>query len=138
MNEMRRLLELAGLNSIQIKNVGDDNKKDSLVKLLRDNPTPSNEELKQFDPSFLASMLGSLLKKFKHVNDDDSSFDKEQLEKGIKIEHEHTNDSYLAKIIAKAHLAEIPDYYDRLEKMEKEAEGTNSEKERKNDANTAA
>jgi len=46
----------------------------------------------------------------------------EELAKGIKIEQEHTSDPQLAKKIALDHLAEIPDYYTRLDKMEKQAE----------------
>lgn len=49
------------------------------------------------------------------------SFDKikKQHEKGIKVELEHTNNKKLAAKIAKDHLVELPDYYDRLEKIEK-------------------
>ena len=42
-----------------------------------------------------------------------------QLEMGIEVESEHTNDEHLAKEIAMDHLTEMPDYYFRLEKMEK-------------------
>lgn len=45
----------------------------------------------------------------------------QQLLKGIEIELEHTDDRDLAYEIALDHLFEIPDYYDRLEKMEKDA-----------------
>jgi hypothetical protein len=45
-----------------------------------------------------------------------------QIEKGKKIEMEHTSDEKEAEKIAMDHLVEIPDYYDRLIKMEKEAE----------------
>lgn len=45
-----------------------------------------------------------------------------QLEKGIKIELEHTNDKKIARKIAMDHLVELPDYYTRLMKMEKSAE----------------
>ncbi len=51
----------------------------------------------------------------------DSKYDPEQLAIGIKIEKEHTDDPEVAKEIAKDHLEEIPDYYTRLLKMEKEA-----------------
>jgi len=47
---------------------------------------------------------------------------KDQLKKGIKIEYEHTDDEKLAAEISLDHLTEFPDYYDRLEKMEQEAE----------------
>ena len=46
----------------------------------------------------------------------------DELKKGIKVEMEHTTDKELAEKIAKHHLAEFPDYYTRLLKMEKEAE----------------
>lgn len=42
-----------------------------------------------------------------------------QLRKGIKVEQEHTGDLNMAKEIALDHLNEFPDYYDRLEKVEK-------------------
>lgn len=47
---------------------------------------------------------------------------KAQLEKGIEIEKEHTSDKEKATEIAMDHVTEFPDYYDRIEKMEKEAE----------------
>jgi hypothetical protein len=43
---------------------------------------------------------------------------KEQLAKGIEIEHEHTNNKSIAKEIAMDHLWEDADYYTKLEKME--------------------
>jgi hypothetical protein len=46
---------------------------------------------------------------------------KSQIQKGIKIESEHTSDKEKATEIAMDHISEFPDYYDRLEKMEKEA-----------------
>ena len=63
---------------------------------------------------------------FKHAEDPDENFNSEQLEMGIEMEQEHTDDLEIAKSIAKAHLSEIPDYYTRLKKMEDEAK---SEKE---------
>jgi hypothetical protein len=41
-----------------------------------------------------------------------------QLEKGMKIESEHTSDSAIAREIAIDHLWEDPKYYDKLEKIE--------------------
>ena len=46
--------------------------------------------------------------------------DPKELKMGIKVEYEHTTDSEVAKRIALDHLAEIPDYYTRLAKMEAE------------------
>lgn len=52
----------------------------------------------------------------------DSEFDPDQLKKGIEVEFEHTKSKLVAKLIAKDHIKEIPDYYTRLGKMEKDAE----------------
>ncbi|MFA5048463.1 MAG: hypothetical protein WC516_05580 [Patescibacteria group bacterium] len=71
-------------------------------------------------------------------NQPDEKFDSEQLNKGIKIEMEHTNDPQIAKEIVKDHLQETKDfkdqkgakYYDKLEKLEdaSKEELTKSEK----------
>ena len=62
-----------------------------------------------------------------------SKFDVEQYRMGLDVELEHglvdphtnvTNDDpIMTGKIALAHLNEFPDYYSRLDKMEKEAEG---------------
>ena len=59
-------------------------------------------------------------------------FDVDQFKKGMEVELEHGSRDILTNVtngdplitgkIALAHLKEFPDYYDRLEKMEKEAE----------------
>ena len=59
-------------------------------------------------------------------------FDVDQFRKGMDVELEHGSRDNLTNVtngdplitgkIALAHLNEFPDYYDRLEKMEKEAE----------------
>jgi hypothetical protein len=62
-----------------------------------------------------------------------SKFDVEQYRMGMEVELEHGTVNPLTNVtdddllmtgkIALAHLNEFPDYYTRLEKMEKEAEG---------------
>lgn len=62
-------------------------------------------------------------------------FDLDQFRRGMEIELEHglvdpqtnvtNDDTLITGKIALAHLNEIPDYYDWLEKMESEAEGKN-------------
>lgn len=47
--------------------------------------------------------------------------DRQQLVLGMKIEMEHTDRKDVAQRIALDHLTEIPDYYTRLLKMEREA-----------------
>lgn len=49
------------------------------------------------------------------------SVNTEELAMGIDVEYEHTRDPRIAERIALDHLAEIPDYYTRLKKMEDEA-----------------
>jgi hypothetical protein len=49
-------------------------------------------------------------------------FDPEQILMGIKVEMEHTTDPKVALEIAMDHLSEFPDYYSRLDTMEKDAE----------------
>lgn len=46
----------------------------------------------------------------------------EQLQKGLKIEMEHTNDKDIAKEISMDHLSEFADYYDGLISLEKKLE----------------
>lgn len=48
-----------------------------------------------------------------------------QIKMGRKVEMEHVDDDKLAEEIALDHLYEIPDYYTRLDKMEKEAKKEN-------------
>jgi len=49
-------------------------------------------------------------------------FDPQQIVKGIEVEMEHTKDPKVALEIAMDHLKELPDYYTRLDAMEKEGE----------------
>lgn len=55
--------------------------------------------------------------KFKYGTVPDRFFNKTQLKVGIKVEHEHTNSSAIAKQIAKAHLHENPKYYKILKRV---------------------
>lgn len=62
-----------------------------------------------------------------------SRWDVDQFRRGMDVELEHgtrdpitnvtNDDSLMTGKIALAHLNEIPDYYDRLDKMEAEGEG---------------
>lgn len=44
-----------------------------------------------------------------------------ELQRGIQVEYEHTSNEQIARKIAMDHLVEIPDYYTRLDKMERSA-----------------
>ena len=63
----------------------------------------------------------------KGITEDD--VDENELAMGIKTEMEHTTNVDIAKRISLDHLAEIPDYYTRLKKMEEEAFTDNSDEE---------
>jgi hypothetical protein len=102
-------------------------------ELLKKNPSPSDEVIHELaeemgiHPSMLEAkvyaMLGKELKTAqKHDHVPDSAFNPKQLAMGIKVEKEHTDDPEKAKEISKDHLAEFPDYYTRLKKMEAEGE----------------
>lgn len=52
---------------------------------------------------------------------DPSAFDRDELERGVEVELEHTPDPAIAREIAMDHLTEFPDYYTRLDRMEAEA-----------------
>lgn len=47
---------------------------------------------------------------------------KKQMIKGAKVELEHTNDFGLAQQIALNHISQFPDYYERLDTMQKQAQ----------------
>ena len=50
-----------------------------------------------------------------------SAFPPKKVEQGAKVESEHTSNKTLAKEIARDHLAEDTNYYEKLKKMEKQA-----------------
>lgn len=50
-----------------------------------------------------------------------SDFPKKKLKAGQKVEKEHTKDPSIAKEIAKDHLVEDSNYYEKLKKVEKTA-----------------
>lgn len=56
----------------------------------------------------------------------DTDFPLSALLRGQRTEQEHVSDPAVAKEIAKDHLTEMPDYYARLEEMEREAESEKS------------
>jgi hypothetical protein len=104
-----------------------------VMDFLKDNPVPSDDEIIKIakdldiDVNVLNRALYKILESFaghgraKRKGFEEKDADSEQLRLGTRIESEHTNWTPMAKRIALDHLAEIPDYYDRLIKMEKDA-----------------
>ena len=77
----------------------------------------SSEELEQLEFELCKSMCSRI---GKHVSHGKEPVDEDQLEKGMKHEMEHTDDEYIARLIALDHIYEIPDYYDQLSKFDKD------------------
>jgi hypothetical protein len=121
---------------------------DDIIKFLKEHPNPEDDEVHKFAESkgmevddveeifykLATKFVNGGNKELKHGNDEDGKFDGEQLKKGIEVEKEHTDNEEMAKQIAKAHLAEIPDYYTRLNKMEEEAKNIKKEDMSKKDS----
>lgn len=135
-------MKYAGIRNITdlVKKASDTEVQTKILDFLKENPSPSDEEdihnmadkLKvnkhHFEES-IYKILGGFLSGGKSKGFD-GKYDEEQLRMGIEVEQEHVVGSGLpeeimnaiAKKIAQDHLAEFPDYYTRLAKMEKEAE----------------
>ena len=103
---------------------------DKIIDFFRENPNPSDKVVHGFandegiDEHKFEEIIYKLFSKYvsigKNRNKKDSEFDSKELKLGIKVEMEHIDDKSIAKEIAKDHLVELPDYYTRLIKMEKE------------------
>jgi hypothetical protein len=87
-----------------------------------------NNTINNIDISSAKSLGGN-------VGNADDAYIKDELEKGIDVELEHTPKKEIAKEIAKDHLDEIPDYYTRLIKMEEEAMKLKKDKEASSEVN---
>ena len=72
-----------------------------------------------FEQLFQGIAKGKTLQDLAKKHNKDIKTLQHQLNKGIKVEMEHTKDKDLAKKIAMDHLYEVPDYYDKLKKAEK-------------------
>lgn len=68
----------------------------------------------------LYDIILEIFNQFLYRRYDDKKIDRDQLEKGIEHEYEHTNDREIAKIIALDHIKQISDYYDKLETFDKD------------------
>jgi len=102
-----------------------------ILEWFAENPYPEDKKVHAFakelnveDHEFerhIYAILSSIVSEGKTKGKSSGKYDEKELEMGIKIEMEHTTFPAIAKKIARDHLSEIPDYYTRLAKMEKEA-----------------
>ena len=105
---------------------------DEIMDFFADNPKPNDDEVHDLAEklgldahkfeAYIYAILGSILgtgeAKKKKITEKD--VDPKELKMGIKVEMEHTKNKAISKRIALDHLAELPDYYSRLLKMEGE------------------
>ncbi len=108
------------------------NLQDEIFNFFTNNEDPSDDEVHDFAESLgvdkhdlegeIYKILSSFLSKGKYNEEGGGNVDRTQLDKGIQIEMEHTSNKKISERIAQDHLTEIPDYYDRLEKMESDYE----------------
>ena len=87
---------------------------------IRKNPKLKEDEDEEEESENIGTKTLSVDKIAKKHGVDEKEIER-QLEKGIKVEYEHTRSKKEAAQIARDHLDEFPDYYDRLDKMEKKA-----------------
>jgi len=108
-----------------------DNKLEKLIdfftktKKIEDSDVHDLADSLDMDPDqfeeIIYGMLTSFWNKGRYNEKGRPSVSISEVEKGIKVEMEHTDNEMMAKRIVLDHLSEIPDYYTRLLKMEKEA-----------------
>ena len=102
---------------------------EKIIQWFMKNPNPSDEKVHALAEKMginhhefekhIYMILSDLIhegrsKKFK------GKYNPKELAMGIEVEKEHLPYPSIAEKIAKDHLAELPDYYTRLKKMEKE------------------
>lgn len=108
-----------------------------VVKFLVSNQNPSDDQVHKFAEEekinvhqlesvfyFLATKTANMLSGGRSAEKGitEADVDPKELAMGIKVEFEHCKCLHIAKKIALDHLAELPDYYSRLAKMESEGE----------------
>lgn len=102
-----------------------------IIDFLKDNEHPTEQDFAKLantcgiEVDDLMSKIYAIAHAFvvsvgKHSDKQDEDFDAEQLAHGVEVEKEHTSNEMIAKMIAKDHLSEFPDYYTGLKKMEQD------------------
>ena len=126
-------VKLEDRKEVILNEQANDGKMDLLTEIIKwfiANPYPDDDKVHAFAKKMgmdehefekhIYELLSSILAEGKSKGKE-IKHDAKQLEMGIKVEMEHTSNPVISRKIALDHLAEIPDYYTRLDKMEKEA-----------------
>ena len=85
---------------------------------------PVRDNIPARDENLSRSGQKDLLEGGKGDNLPDREFSADSLAEGAKHEHEHTRNDQVAKEIAKDHLSEDPQYYEKVKEIEKGADET--------------
>jgi len=112
---------------------------EKIIEFLKENPNPSDDELHDWAESegldvhevetaiyALATKFVNLLTGGKSGGERPEGATDEQIQKGVKVELEHTSDRDVAEKIVYDHMVESLDYYDALAEMEKGLEKESS------------
>ena len=110
------------------KEDGEDKVMGSIIEFFSTRDKPSDDDIHGLAESLgidkhkfeekIYAILSSFFNAGRHKESPSESIDDEELKKGIKVEMEHTTSPEIARRISLDHLAELPDYYTRLAKME--------------------
>lgn len=117
------------LSNVKNMNVSDENVQNFFTDYVRNYALPISEEeendgeekVPSLDPNDVDGD-GEYIEGGEADNEPVDAYDPDQILKGIEVEMEHTDDPRVALEIAMDHLEELPDYYTRLDTMEKEGE----------------
>lgn len=110
---------------------------DEIIKWFIKNPRPEDEKVHSLaekmgiEPDKFEGHIYMILSDLIHEGRSKNftgKYDPKELAMGIEVEKEHLPYPSIAEKIAKDHLAEIPDYYTRLKKMEAEGGVRESQK----------
>lgn len=110
----------------QLQKDKEDNIRFKIIKRFNIDKKVTRKELERFASDNeisideLYDIILEIFNQFLYRRYDDKKIDRDQLEKGIEHEYEHTNDREIAKIIALDHIKQISDYYDKLETFDKD------------------
>lgn len=104
---------------------------DEIIKWFMKNPRPEDSKVHKFaekmgiEPDKFEGHIYMILSDLIHEGRSknfNGKYDPKELAMGIEVEKEHLPYPSIAEKIARDHLAELPDYYTRLNKMEKTGE----------------
>jgi len=114
----------------------DDKLEEKLIDFFKKNPYPEDTKVHEFAeelkiaPDKLEAAIYNILSSFLSEGKSkgkDIKVDEAIIKKGVKVEMEHTTSLLIAMKIVMDHLVESKDYYEYLEKMEKEMEKAKEE-----------